>query len=208
MTKLIKQLIPFITLCLIACNEDKKDDVKETIEKNKSESRTDKRNALDSLNKIAVDKLIENYKAVKDWDTAECFTYTLQEKFDKNSNPISFIGEINDITKKDSVYILKLTSTHTSYFTNFTAQISVNPSVFEELKLHITRTKYRNEGCFIFKVNAINTYLPTLKSVVDKNGDNSEDATSSLSLDFDEKVLEFKGNLISYYLYKDLKDDD
>lgn len=208
MTKLIKQSIPFIALCLIACNENKKDDAKETIEKNKSENREEKKIGLDSLNKQSVDKLIENYKAVKDWDTTECFTYTLQEKFDNNSNPISFIGEINDVIKKDSIYILKLTSTHTSWFTNFTAQISVKPSVFDELKLHITRNKYRNEGCFIFKVSNINTYLPTLKSHIDKNGDNADEATSSLSLDFDEKVLEFKGNLIDYYLYKELKEDE
>lgn len=204
MPKKIQLLIAFIAFSLIACNEERK----EIVEKDKSEIKAKKEKELDSLNNIATEKLIENYKALNDWDATEQFTYTLQEKFIKNRRPIAFIGYINDIVIKDSVYILRVLNNDFNLYENHFAQISVNQNDFKKLEPFITTGNYFNNACFIFLVTAINSHLPTIKSDIEKNGEDIDDVSSSLVLDYDKKTIEFKGILIDYYFYKKLKEDE
>ncbi len=200
MIKIFK-LLTFI-LIVVACNQSKKES-----EKSHSETRWEKENKLDSLNHNEAIKLSKNNNAIIGWDTVDHFTYYLQELFNQKTRPISFIGKINDITKKDSFYILKISSSNSSNYKTYDAEISVNTSMFDKLKTQLEPKEF-TEGCFNFQVNNITSNNPILKSETESPTDNAEDVESYLTSDFEETLIKFHGKLIDYYLYPQPKDDE
>lgn len=195
------QLIIFIS-AIASCGESQKE-----TEKDKYQIRQEKQNDLDTLNTNEAKRVSKTFNAVSNWDTTNYYTYSLQELFESDTRPVSFIGEIKDIIKKDSVFILKVVNTNSIISKNFIAEIIVNASLFKTLKQKLS-LRERNEGCFIFQVIKITSHLPILKSEVESNGNNGEDASSHLTLDFDESLVKIQGRLLGYYLYEHLKDDD
>lgn len=89
----------------------------------------------------------------------------------------------------------------------FIAEISVSAAIFKELKSKLDPAE-TNEGCFIFQVTKISSNQPILKSEVESNGDNVKDASSYITLDFDETLIKFQGKLVTYFIYDRLKEDD
>lgn len=202
MTSFSQSLLILICLFIISCGQEKKEPPKD-----QWEVRYDKQKQLDTLNLIEAEKLSKSSNALPGWDTTKHFTYSIQELFETSSRPISFIGVIKDIIKKDSIYLLKVASSNSQSNKTFIAEISVNTDVFQELKLKLDPAE-TNEGCFIFQVTKISSNQPILKSEVESNGDNVEDASSYLTLDFDETLIKFQGRLATYFLYDRLKEDD
>lgn len=203
MKQIIKSLIPLLTLfVIISCDESKKEP-----EKNQSEIRQEKQDKLDTLNLNEANKLSISSHAIIGWDTTKHFTYSLQELFENGTRPISFIGRIKDIVKKDTFYILKVTSSNSPSDKNFIAEISITANILSELKAHLDPNE-DNEGCFIFQVTKISSSIPILKSEIETSGDNVEDASSYLTLDFNETLIRFQGELLTYYLYNQIKEDN
>lgn len=89
----------------------------------------------------------------------------------------------------------------------FIAEITVNANMFQALKSKLD-SKERNEGCFIFQVTKVSSHLPILKSELESNGDNVEDASSYLTLDFDESLVKLQGKLVAYFFYDRLNEGD
>ena len=199
MTKIIKQLFLLLPIFVVSCSNSKKEP-----EKSKYDIQKEQQANLDTLNLKEGEKISNSHNAIVGWDTAEKFTFYLQELFENSSRPISFIGEIKDIIKKDSNYILKVMNSNSLSYKRFNAEISVAPSMFQELKSQLQlKTDY--QGCFIFQVKKISSSQPILNSEIDSNGDNVEDASSYITFDFDETLIKFQGKLIAYYLYAQLK---
>lgn len=95
MTSYSKNLLILISLFIISCGQEKKETPKD-----KWEVRYDKQKQLDTLNLSEAEKISKSSNALMGWDTAEHFTYSIQELFETSSTPISFIGIIKDIIKK------------------------------------------------------------------------------------------------------------
>ena len=185
MTYFTKSFITFLTVLLISCGDSKKESEK-IPEKSSYEIRHDKQKLLDSLNKNEASKLTNNYNAIVGWDTVNHFTFYLQELFEKEKRPISFIGIIIDVIKKDTSYVLKVISSNMT----FNAEISVTKELFNKLN-PLLQEKEIIEGCFIFKVTNITSNNSILESEIDPNGDNA--------------LLKFHGKLIDFCLYDRLK---
>lgn len=202
MTSFQKLLFLITTLCIASCGQEKKEEPKD-----KWEVRYNKQKQLDTLNLTDAEKLAKSSNANIGWDTTETFTYSLQELIESDQRPISFIGEIKDVIKKDSLYILKVVNTNSQSSKNYIAEISVSATTFQAIKSKLD-PKESNEGCFIFQVTKVSSHLPILKSEIESNGDNVEDASSYLTLDFDESLVKLQGKLLTYFLYDRLKEDD
>lgn len=203
MTNILKSLIPLLTLLVfVSCsNSDKKS------EKSDFQIRWDKQEKLDTLNFNEAQKLSNLSNAIMGWDTTENFTYSLQELLNGEAKPISFIGAIKDIVKTDNTYLLKVVNTNSKSSKNYIAEISVTANIFQSLKLKLD-PKETNEGCFIFQVTKVSSHLPILSSEIESDGENVEDASSYLTLDFNERLVKLQGKLITYFLYDRLKEDN
>ncbi len=107
----------------------------------------------------------------------------MQELFQASNHPISFVGTISDITKRDSIYILQVYSSGSNLNKTFNAEITVTASMFNKFQ-SILQEKKTTEGCFIFQVTNISSNSPVLNSEVDPEGDNVEDASSHIFFSF------------------------
>lgn len=201
MTSFPKLLLVITTLIIASCGQEKKEPPKD-----KWEVRYDKQKQLDTLNLTDAEKLAKSSNAIIGWDTTEQFTYSLQESLESDSRPISFIGEIKDVIKRDSLFILKVVNTNSQSSKKFISEISVSANIFQAIKSKLD-AKENNEGCFIFQVTKVSSHLPILKSEIESNGGNVEDASSYLTLDFDESLVKIQGKLITYFLYDRLKEE-
>jgi hypothetical protein len=206
MTQISKSLIPFlIFFAFVSCDNSKKEP-----EKSKYEIRSEKQDKLDTLNLIEAQRLSQTNNSIIGWDTTENFTYSLQESFKSEAKPISFIGEIKDIIKKDSTYILKVMNTSSQSSKNFIAEISVTANMFQSMKSKLDPNE-TNEGCFIFKPTSIrSSSLLKIDSEVSTDedaqtvDDANANASSELTYDSSNIIVFFKGDMINFYLYKRL----
>lgn len=185
-----------MTFVLYSCSYEKKEPSAD-----EWEVRLRKQKYLDSLNLADADTLAKQHNAIIGWDSTDNFTYVLQDVAESNSRPISFIGEIKDIIRKDSLYVLKVVNTNYAARKNLIAEITVAASQFENIKLKISPEKY-NEGCFIFKAQKISSYIPILSSEIEPDGQNVDDASSNLTLDFDLSLIKFEGKLVKYFIFR------
>lgn len=201
MTSFPKDLLIVISVILLSCGDEKKEPPKE-----KSEIRYDKQKQLDTLNNNEVINLSKQLDAITGKDSTIKFTYQIQELSRKNNKAISLTGFINDITQQDSNFIIKVYGTFAKR--KCFGEILVSPQQFTELNNQLDPISSRNKGCFIFKATSIKSNsLLTIDTEVD--GETIDEASSSLTYDFHDVLLFFKGNLVDFYLYKKLpKDDD
>lgn len=184
-------LILLITININSCSyEESKSTLSE--EEIREQKRQQAKRVKDSLNETYTQQLIQKYQANANWDSTDNFTYILQEKLETTTEPIAFFGIISDVIKNDTLYIIKLSKP--DYPTSYIAEISVNPNMFQKLRNQINSYKSKNEGCFIINVSSISSTLPKIKSGDDKN--------STLTLDIEETLIEFRGSLIDSYIYE------
>jgi len=202
MTFTTKNLLIITSLLIASCGQEKKQPSKDSWK-----VRYEKQKQLDTLNLTKAEEFSKTANAIIGWDITNQFTYSLQELSESTQRPISFIGEIKDIIKKDSSYILKVVNTNSESSKNFVAEISVNTNMFQTIKSKLDPNE-SNEGCFIFQVIKISSHLPILKSEIESNGEDMEDASSYLTLDFDESLVKLQGKLITFFMYDRLKEDD
>lgn len=202
MKKQFVQTIILLTIVLLTCCGKSEQQIKEE----KEDFVKQKNEQLKITNKKALINLTQKYSAIMGWDTLDFYTYQYQEMFIDQRKPICFEGELNDITKTDSSYYLKLRNTSWHYKKNCIALISLSRQNFIEFNKILKSKNHTNEGCFVFKVSKIISASPEIKSDIEMEG---EDSYSYLGFDFDETLLIFKGELIDFYLNETaLKTDD
>ena len=195
MTPVLKLLLIIPTVIISSCGQEKTE-----LPKEKSEGKYDKRKQLAILNVAEAEKLAKSFNANSGWDTTGRFTYYLQELFESDTRPVSFIGAIKDVIKKDTSYILKVVNTNSHSSKNYMAEIYVSVNTFQAMKSKLDPNKI-NEGCFIFELTKVSSHLPVLKSEIESSGDIVENASSYLTLDFDESLIKLEGKLVTYFLY-------
>lgn len=192
MTRQFVWTIIFATIFLLtSCGKSERQ-----IEEKKEKILWQKIEQLRVTNKKAITELSQKFNSISGWDTLAAFTYVLQEMFVDERKPISFEGELKDITKLDSTYFLRVHSDW-YYKQNYIAQISISPEKFIELKNQLKSSNHSKEGCFIFKVSKIIYVSPEIKSNSESEG---EAWDSYLDYDFNKSLLIFKGDLIDFYL--------
>lgn len=191
-----KIFLVLLSTYFISCNETQKEPLKEPL-KGKSEIE-------DSINISESALLTVKRNAISDWDTTVKYTYQLQEMFNTGSRLVSFIGPIKDIIKKDSNYIMKVYGDYPNTDNHYFAEIIATPTKFNELyKTLIAKSHYKT-GCFIIKnVKVKSTSTLTIDSEI-SDTEEGEDPSSYLSYGFDGTLFIFKGDLVDFYLYKEL----
>lgn len=194
----ISAFLAFILLISCGKSEQQIEQEKEAIAKQKKEQ-------IQIRNEKAIINLCEKYNAVSGWDTLNLYTYHYQELFIDQKRPISFKGELNDITKTDSTYFLRVRNTNWRYSKDYIAQISLNHQTFNKFQSILKLKNHTNKGCFIFSVSKILSVSPKLISEAESD---SENYYSYLDFDFDETLLIFKGELIDFYLIEILPKSD
>lgn len=206
--KKYKPLIYLTVILLGSCHSTEKGP-----EKSKLEIGLDKQEQLDSLNQKQSSTISKKFNAVENNDSTIKFTYQIQELAEKYNKPISFIGYIIDITQLDSSYVLKIHGRFTRR--ECFAEISVSPQQFYELNKQFDPKSSIKKGCFIFKPTSIkSSSMLTIDSDVSTDDDAqtveeaNANASSELTYDFHSVLLFFKGNLVDFYIYKELPDDD
>ena len=204
MKKFSKSLIPiFLFFAFVSCNDSKIES-----KKGEFEISLEKQDKLDTLNLIEAQRLSRTSNSIIGWDTTENFTYSLEKKFEAEPKLLSFIGEIKDVIKKDSLYILKVINEESESSKYFIAEISVTADMFQKMESKLD-PKETNKGCFIFTPTSIrSSSLLRLDSEVlpDENAKTADEAnanaSSDLSYDFGHVIVFLKGNLKDFYLYK------
>lgn len=200
-------LIFLTSIFFISC-----DNTKTESKKSEYEIRLEKDDQLDSINQNETSILSKKFNALSNEDTTIKFTYQIQEEANKYNRPISVIGDIKDVALQDSNYALKIYGEFANQ--KFFAEILVSEMQFQELKKQLN-FKSDNEGCFIFNPTTVkSSSMLTIDSEVSTDDDAetvdeaNANASSDLTYDFGDVLLFFKGNLISFYLYKQLKNDE
>ena len=166
----------------------------------KEETNTKQQEFFDAKNKKAISELSDKYNSVSEWDTLKAFTYVLQEMFIDGKRPITFRGQLMDITKSDNNYILRINDNKSNFEykfdigRNYFAQISISPDKLIRLKKMLNSNNHSRVGCFVFNVSKIISSSPKIVS------DLNDDGNIFSNLVFDGKLLIFKGELIDFYL--------
>ena len=219
MANFIKTLLPFLTLTFFSCGSD--EPTKEQ-PKEKWENEFNEQMSIDSLNKTEVKNLSKKYDAILGWDTSLIYTYQLQDLLSTTKKPLTFIGKIKDIIKKDSNYIIFATSSwtpfmvslyyiHTNSFSNkdYLAEFTVPSSKFEEMRSLLSPGKEAKEVCFILNCDKV---ISSSKIALDIQNSGSEaekkNFSSEQALSLDKTLVILKGEILDFYLYKNKKEDN
>jgi hypothetical protein len=201
MTKHILSAIILTIIILIgSCGESghqSKEENDQVINEEKEQVVKQKKEQVKNANEKAISDLNHKHNAVYGWDSLVTFTYILQEMFIDEKKPMSFVGEIKNITKSDSNYLLKVHHSQWHYYNDYLALISISIEDFIELEKILKSDNHSNKGCFIIEVTKIISSSPKIISDIEMDG---EDSYSSYSFDFDGTLLIIKGDLIDYHI--------
>ncbi len=151
--------------------------------------------ALDSINKLHTNLLIQKYNAINDLDEQPYYTYHIQDEINTKHQPIRIIGRITDIIKEGKEYVLNVRDQNKKMCL---AKIKVDSILFKKMESEFKTTeKVFNDYCFIVNVNDIKSSSPVLSSESD------EDGGGKLTYDYRHTITYFIGNLIDYYKYEE-----
>jgi hypothetical protein len=130
------------------------------------------------------------------------YTYSFQEQFVEQQKLLVFVGNISDIFKKDSSYILQLAEQGKR--NRYIIHIVLDALQFENIKSKLYSESVIS-GCFVLKVLKINSLSPSMEINYEKGEPGSEDRDATdpyISLDDfgDNRILIIKATLIDYYI--------
>ena len=178
-----------------------------------------KRDSIAVVNKNAIVELQRKYQAIGGWDTLPYFTFTIQNLFQGTSKLMRFDAEILDISKKDTVYELKvhkigdLTGDEQTKMVSeimrayadrgvreYVAIISLSQMQMLELLDQLEQKQANSEKkevCFVLKVSDAASQIPRLKADVNAFEDQFE---LDYEFDFEQKMITIKADLLDYYV--------
>jgi len=169
-----------------SCKTEKKE-----IPKEKKLTSYEIQNQLDSVNNISADEFAKKYNAISGLDIDLGFTYRIEDSIRSSGKPISIIGQIEDIVRKDSNMIFTIKG----YFSQkrCICEILVTGSQFSYISKTTKSIKDYDQYCFVLNLNKISSR--SLLSI-------SSDGEDKLSYNFHKQILLVSGNLIDMYRYK------
>lgn len=153
---------------------------------------------------IRIESIKSKYNANSAWDTLN-FTYQLQENLIEKNAAIN--ADVIDIIKVDTSYYVRLINKYLfshnriSSFNQVSAYLKINKNQLSKLKN--VPISWRNKfgrgrsGVFIFKATSIGN--STNKII---NSEFNSETGESSTIEENENILLFYGNLVDYYLFK------
>lgn len=181
-----------VAILLAACGKSEQTSKDETDERKMTEQ-------LEAENEKNTIDIAQKYNAISLRDSLKDFTCDFQEEFIDKKKSVCFEGELEDITKTDSVYYLKIRASKCDLNRNFIAIISMSSANYSKLREQLNSTDNTKIGSFIFNVSKICSPSSQLKSDLELAG---EDSYSYLYYDIDETLLILEGDLIDFCLNK------
>jgi hypothetical protein len=154
------------------------------------------------VNKIDDSKtktFIQNSNANSSWDTTFTYVFELQEQFENTNTLMSFEGDIDDIIKDDSTYVLKLNHITTNEFGRsdfIVAYARITPQLKSEILSKIESNSL-STGAFNLKVSKIRPSTIGISPEIDGTGDN---AFPYLEYSYSSSLLIIDAELINYQL--------
>lgn len=135
------------------------------------------------------DDIATKYNALSDKDI-DGYVYELQDKILKGNKPLCVIGSVQEISKKDTGYLIQMKLRKSEEKKYYLAQLKVSDELFRKLneQMKVSKHKY---GVFVFHINAINSGGGK-ETKEDENGD---------SYDYDVTAVIFKGELIDFSIF-------
>lgn len=201
MKDLLKIMLILISIILLTSCGKSEADIKYEKEKSEKKAAQLKREQLKKEKDKAISDLYLKYGMVKGWENVDTFTYALQEMYLEKGKTMVFEGTLKDIMKSDDTYFLIVEGINEYYGHNNIANISLDSEKFNELRKHLKSKSNSLGGCFVFKVSNIISPLYQIKSGSESG---SEECSSFLEYSMNESLLIFKGDLIEFYISKNL----
>lgn len=168
---------------------------------------------VDKIDDSKTKSFIQSSNANSSWDTTFTYVYELQEQFENTNTLMCFTGEISDIIKKDSSYVLKLShiyyhdvddlNSHSNAHIN--AYVNITPEIKTEILSRINNHSARS-GAFNLRISKIESSTVGISPEIEGKGD---DAFPYLYLDDYSPLYILEAELVNYQLdevKKDLKD--
>ena len=144
-------------------------------------------------------KFIQNSNANSSWDTTFTYVFELQEQFENTNTLMCFEGDIADIIKDDSTYVLKLNHITANEFGRsdfIIAYARMTPQLKSEILSKIESNSL-SSGAFNLKVSKIRTSYIGISAEIDGSGD---DAFPYLDFNYSSSLLIIDAELINYQL--------
>lgn len=161
---------------IVSCGKSKKD-----LEQDESNAR--------------LSALKSKYNPIVDWDLGEPFTYTYQEKFVGSPRPLLFEGEISDIVKVPSGYLVSIESTLNDETRVCIARINLDEEAFKSFETERKRED-KTHGSFVIIVNSITSSNPKLEY---ESGDDGNGGYTYL--DNSSRIMILNATLVAYYFH-------
>jgi hypothetical protein len=142
---------------------------------------------------------IQNSNANSSWDTTFTYVFELQEQFENTNTLMSFEGDVDDIIKDDSTYVLKLNHITANEFGRsdyIIAYARITPQLKSEILSKIESNSL-STGAFNLKVSKIKPSSIGISAEIDGSGD---DAFPYLDFNYSSSLLIIEAELINYQL--------
>lgn len=187
----LANLLSLALFIFVSCNSEKKE-----IPKERKLTSYEIQNQLDSINDISANEFARKYNAISGLDIDLGFTYQIEDSIHSSGKPISIIGQISDIVRKDSNMIFTIKG----YFSEkkCISEILVTSEQFNDF---FKITKPQNDYatyCFIINLNKISS-----KSLLSIKAEGED----QLDYNFNKQILLASGKLINMYKYKEIEEN-
>jgi hypothetical protein len=142
---------------------------------------------------------IQNSNANSSWDTTFTYVFELQEQFENTNTLMCFEGDIADIIKDDSTYVLKLNHKTANEFGRsdfIIAYARITPQLKSEILSKIESNSL-STGAFNLKVSKIRPSTIGISPEIEGNGDH---AFPYLEYNYSSSLLIIDAELINYQL--------
>jgi len=149
-------------------------------------------------------KFIQNSNANSSWDTTFTYVFELQEQFENSNTTMCFTGEISDLMRKDSSYVLKLS--HIFYHevddlnpksnAHVIAYVRITPEIKNEI-LNKINDHSAPSGAFNLRVFKIKSSAVGITTEIEERGD---DAFPYLYFEDNSPLYILEAELVNYQL--------
>lgn len=174
--------------------------------------------ALLEKNIQASDSLCNIYDALLLSGSLFKFTFQVQETFVQGDRLLCLEGQLLDIIKSDSSYVIKVRRSlwreEGYYFyediydiyLDYIIYIRIRPDTFLDLINRIGTRNHTPNGSFIVQIKRVVSVDPVISSDVEIEGYEGEDSYSYVYIDYRKRIVTLAGDLISYRLNEVMED--
>lgn len=196
-------LFLFLTITIFSCGKSEQE-LKDEQEKTQREQRDSLKVKYHKEDEEAISALNKKYQAAVGWDTLEEYSFHFQEKFIEQKQLVSFSGEIKDVIKIDSSFIITIVTS--SYFEEYVAKVQINSEMFNRMRTYLSNKSNTSDATFILKINKVKSLDLEIGSGSDSYGDennmvDADNIETYVDENFTPRIL-FNSELVDFYFDK------